>query len=148
MAGGFSTKEVEALQHIKDECARIFTYQTDEAKWKLADYWADDKMLLGAIEKNAPIDGDCEEYAMLTMRKAIEAGFKARLVVCLTELKGGHCICEVVCQDGTEAYYFDNRRRGLSTRAGLTGYFFYSASPWCPQPGDTRCWTLINLPAH
>ncbi len=147
MAGGFTTRDVDTLTAIKHDVQKSMTYITDQDKWRMVDYWESDQVLLPTVLNNKRIATDCEEMAMVSMRKAIDAGYKARLIICLDEIKEGHCICEVVSADGTQAYYFDNRRLGISTQQGLTGYFFYSGSPWNPQPGDQRPWVLINKQA-
>lgn len=147
MTGGFSPEAKKALQGIQADVQRMFTYEADKAQWGIIDYWEDDQWLLPAVMHNKPFKADCEAYAMVCMRKAIAAGYKARLIVCLTELKEGHAICEVASEDGTQAYYFDNRRHVLAMRQSLIGYYFYSASPWRPTPGDTRPWNLIEQQA-
>lgn len=147
MTTGFSEQAHETLRHIQITTLEQFTYETDKAQWGLNEYWEDDQWLLPAVIHNAPLKADCEAFAMVCMRKAMAAGFKARLIVCLTETKEGHAICEVSSNDNAEAYYFDNRRRGLAARQALVGYYFYSASPWNPVPKDSRPWNLIEQQA-
>lgn len=140
---GFTSKQRDELSAIHDEVFNNFTYVDDQTSHGVADYWEDDKVLLPAVTKNAPIKGDCEEFAMVCMRKAIAAGYQSRLVVCLDETNNGHCIAEVISSDATQAYYFDNRRKTLATRQSLIGYTFYSVSPFNPQPGENRPWELV-----
>lgn len=147
MANGFTDKDYDILKHIQIVTLRQFTYETDKAQWGLDEYWEDDQWLLPAVMHDRPFTADCEAFAMVCMRKAIAAGYKARLLVCLTETKEGHAICEVVSTDQSQAYYFDNRHTNVATRQALIGYYFYSASPWTPVPGDTRPWNLIEQPA-
>lgn len=140
---GFTDKQYAQLEAMHAEVFRNFTYVDDQTSHGMADYWEDDQVLKPAVTKNSPIKGDCEEFAMICMRKAMAAGYQARLVVCLDELNEGHCICEVVSADVTQAYYFDNRRQHLATRQSLIGYTFYSVSPFNPQPGEKRPWELV-----
>lgn len=145
---GFTQKDIDMLETLKAQVEHEFTYETDQDKFGLDDYWEDDKVLKPSVVGNSPISADCEEYAMISMRKAVAAGFKARLVIGLDETKAGHCICEVASSDGTQSYFFDNRRKVIATQHNLLGYYFYSCSPWNPTPGDTRPWNLIGQNAN
>lgn len=143
---GFTLREVQDLRAIKNRMDTDFVYETDEAKHQMTDYWEDDAVLASAVKNSIRWTSDCEEFAMVGMRKAIALGFMARLVVCLTETKEGHCICEVESHDGLEAYYIDNRKKGLATRDQLVNYAYYAVSPWNPKPGETRPWQPVALP--
>lgn len=147
MSGGFTDAMHQTLKEIQRQTLAVFTYESDRAQWGLDEFWEDDQWLLPAVMYDKPLKADCEAFAMVCMRKVIAAGFKARVILCLTETKEGHAICEVTSEDGTQAYYFDNRRHVLATRQSLIGYYFYSASPWNPTPGDTRPWNLIEQQA-
>lgn len=141
---GFTKEEVANLVRIHRDLLRLFTYRTDLETHGLADYWEDDQVLLPTVLHNVPFTGDCEEFAMVSLHRAMDLGFDARLVIGWTETHEGHCLCEVVSRDMTQAYYLDNRKLGLVTRSGLPGYTFYSASPYNPQKGDTRPWVLLD----
>jgi predicted transglutaminase-like cysteine proteinase len=140
---GFPKGALVKLEKIKAELTRQHNYITDGKKFKMVDYWESDAVLAPMVDGQRDLNTDCEEYAIVAMRKAHIDGFHARLVVCLDETGEGHCICEVSSDDGTEAYYFDNRKQRVVTQAGLKGYQFYSVSPWDPQPRETRPWQRV-----
>lgn len=141
---GFVRSDLQKLQVIHALVAKHFVYTTDNKKFKMAEYWEGDVIGVATLHGGLKLQGDCEEYAMTCMRKAIEAGYSARLVVCFTETNEGHAICEVASRDGKQAMYFDNRRRFLVPRDQLQGYRFISCSPWNPRPKENRPWTLVR----
>lgn len=141
---GFPPDAIAKLQKIKSEMTRQHNYITDGKKWHMNEYWESDSVLAPMVNGSRRLNTDCEEYAIVSMRKAHQAGFNARLVICQVETGEGHCICEVSSNDGTQAYYFDNRRPNVVPISGLKGYRFYSVSPWNPQPGETRPWQLVS----
>lgn len=140
---GFAKDALVRLEKIKAELTRQHNYITDGKKWHMRDYWESDNVLAPMVNGNRQLNTDCEEYAIVAMRKVNIDGFHARLVTCLDETGEGHCICEVSSDDGTEAYYFDNRKSRVVTIDGLKGYQFYSVSPWNPTPRETRPWQLV-----
>lgn len=149
---GFSDADFETLDALQKDTLKSFTYSLEPKQegmklYQVADYWQTDTVLKGSVLFNKPFKGSCDSFAAVCLRKAELAGFTGRLVVCLDELKEGHCIAEIVSKDGTQAYYFDNRRTGIAAQQGLIGYYFLGASPWNPQPGDTRPWVLIDKQA-
>ena len=141
---GFNSEEMDHLQALFRTVKEIFKYRSDQDTYHVADYWADDKMLLPSVDGRVPFEGDCEDYAMTCMHRAMNEGFDARLVVCWTETNEGHCICEVAAPDHKQALYLDNRQTRAVFRSKLKGYRFYSVSPWNPIPADTRPWHLVK----
>lgn len=139
---GFTDEQRSALQAVARHLLANFKYEKDSDRFGLEDYWEDQSDR--PLPLRGPLVGDCEQFAMMAQREANRLGLPARLIACWTETKDGHCITEVSSKDGKEAYYFDNRKRGLVTRTGLLGYRFYSASPWNPKPGETRPWVLLK----
>lgn len=141
---GFTLDEYQKLQQDHRNMLRKFDYKTDKIKWGVTEYWEPDKLLLPAV-RGARWSGDCEEFAMVAMHKAMERGFNARLVTCVVETGEGHLICEVASPDFQHAYFFDNRMKGLANASMLAdkGYKLYSHSPWNPQPKETRPWQLV-----
>lgn len=144
---GFPKDALTRLEKIKAVLTRQHNYITDGKKWRMMDYWENDDVLAPMVDGVKTLNSDCEEYAIVAMRKANLDGFHARLVACFDETGEGHCICEVSSDDGTEAYYFDNRKKRVVTINGLKGYQFYSVSPWDPQPNETRPWQLVTQTA-
>ncbi len=140
---GFSIMRYDILRTIHAQTFKDFTYQFDKDKWKVPEFWEGEQILRPAIEEGKGFTGDCEDFAMVCLQKAMKAGFKARLVFCKVETGEGHCICEVASEDNKEAFYFDNRFRHLAEISHLKGYEFYSVSPWNPQPGEKRPWELV-----
>lgn len=140
---GFPKNALARLEKIKTELKRQHNYITDGKKWRMVDYWESDNVLAPMVNGSKRLNSDCEEYAIVAMRKANSDGFHARLVACQDETGEGHCICEVSSDDGTEAYYFDNRRTRVVGIDGLKGYRFYSVSPWNPAPRESRPWQLV-----
>ncbi|MDH2154042.1 transglutaminase-like cysteine peptidase [Stenotrophomonas sp. GD03657] len=123
-----------------------FKYKTDQQKHGVLEFWENDEVLQSAL-KGLTLVGDCEEFARTCMMKARERiELKARLIVCLTELGEGHCICEVSSLDEKESYILDNRQQQLMTYDKLK-YTFVAASPWNPEPGDKRSWIRLAPPA-
>lgn len=136
-----SLEDFKTLRNIHARNMKRFQYVTDKSKWGLLEYWEPDQVLFPI---GAKFTGDCEEFARVCMHDSMEAGFTARLIVCLTELGEGHCICEVMDSQAQSSVFLDNRQTRPASKNDLAKYMFYSASPWNPKPGDARPWKLIK----
>lgn len=136
-----SVQDYTALRRIHSKAISAFKYVSDKTKWGLVEYWEPEDVLFPV---GARFTGDCEEFARVCMQESIKAGYKARLVACLTEGGEGHCICEVADEEETGSFFLDNRKTNIVTKLGLTGYKFYSVSPWNPQFSETRPWRLVK----
>lgn len=141
---GFAPDQLQQLQHIQVETLRHFVYTSDQVTHGLVEYWPTFNDVKSAILDNATFREDCDGFAIVCMNRAMQAGFKARLVVCQVETGEGHCICEVTSYDETQAYYFDNRRKTLVAAKDEINYKFVAVGPWNPQPGDQRPWHLVD----
>lgn len=139
---GFAEKEKDLLGQMARRLHANFKYEYDKDRFGLTEYWEDQSSI--PMPVRAPFQGDCEQFAMVAVYEANRLGIAGRLVICLTETGEGHCIAELCSSDGKEAYYMDNRKRGLLVRSQLAGYKFYSASPWNPKRGETRPWHVLK----
>lgn len=144
---GFERGDYAELSALHRDIYEKFTYISDKEKWAMLERWEDSSTLRNIGRSGvAKFEGDCEEFALVSLDNLRRKGYNARLVVCLVETGQGHAICEVASQDYEQAYYFDNRHVGIRTRAELKGYRFLSVSPWNPEPGDTRPWLRVGNP--
>ena len=142
---GFTRLEVTKLRQLEKTLRSKHTYKTDQEKHGLKEYWEADAVLNQIAESQSRFSSDCEEYAMVAMRMLRGYDFNTRLVACLDETGAGHLICEVISEDGMQAFYIDNRKTELATRRTLKGYKFHSVSPMNPTPGDKRPWRRVAL---
>ena len=143
MAKGFSDSERIALVALQTKLFKGFTYRYDKDKHGKVEYW--EKIAQYDINQTSiRFNGDCEEFAMHALAGARQMGLNARLIYCLTELNEGHCICEVISKDQTQALFLDNRYRKPMTRSELSKYKFVKMSPLNPVAGDKRPWYLVK----
>lgn len=142
---GFERGDYGMLSDLHRQILEKFNYVSDREKHGLVERWEDSSTLKNIGRSGiAHFNGDCEEFALVSVDKAREAGFNARLVLCYTEAGEGHAICEVASKDYSEAYYFDNRQLKLVIVGELKKYRFVSVSPWNPQPSDVRPWLKVK----
>ena len=95
--------------------------------------------------KGMSFHGDCEEFARAAMLETRNRpSLKARLVACIVETGEGHCVCEISNADGSDAFILDNRQHQLVQYNTLPHYTFVCASPWNPQPGESRPWLMLQ----
>lgn len=142
---GFERGHFGDLSEMHRVLRERFNYITDQDKHGIKEFWEDTSLSKNIARTGITrFTGDCEEFAMESMRKARDAGFHARLVVCRVETGEGHAICEVASADYTEAFYFDNRQLKVVTLAELKGYKFVAVSPWDPKAGETRPWYKVE----
>lgn len=142
---GFERGQYGELSDLHRQIREKFTYITDEEKHGLVEKWEDSSTLKNIGRSGVTrFTGDCEEFALVSMEKAREHGFNARVVICRVETGEGHLICEVGSADFTEVYYFDNRQVKLATLGELKGYKFVAVSPWNPKPDDARPWLKVE----
>lgn len=137
---GFSPSDHATLHAIKRGLTQPHRYADDGRTWRIRDYWGTDTGMAPIPASQRELQVDREEYAIAAMRKCHLGDFHSRLIMCLDEMGEGHCICEVSSNDGTEAVYFDYRKSTVVERDGLSNYLFFFASPWDPQPRETRAW--------
>lgn len=140
----FSYDDITKLNAIHHKVMREFHYQTDQQKFKLEDFWEGDaktpgqpKLLRGFF--------DCEEGAIQFMLHAMKAGYDARLVQMVFQMKTGHLVCEVAPTTRDDARFIDINYRTVVTRSHYSkGWVFARVSPWNPTPGEKRAWTWVN----
>lgn len=143
---GFDRGDFGKLSDLHREIREKFVYLSDKEKWDAIEHWEDASTLKNIGKAGvSKFTGDCEEFALVSMDKAKDLGYHARLVVCRDELGEGHCISEVASPDYSEAYYFDNRKVQLATRTDLAKYQFLAVSPWDPVPADERPWLRVKV---
>ncbi len=140
---GFPISHYDYIRYWHKNLLQNFQYISDQKQFQMPEYWSGDEDLRKALEGKI-FKGDCEEFARACMLKFMELGLKTRLIVCTVETGEGHCVCEVVSADGKEAYIADNRQTTILAHDKFRGYNFIGGSPWNPQPGDTRKWTLVS----
>lgn len=143
---GFERGDYGQLSDLHRMIREKFHYITDQEKWKVIEWWEDSSTLRSNINRVGiqKFTGDCEEFSLISLEKAREHGFNARLVVCIVETGEGHAICEVASPDRTEAYYFDNRQIKVATAKDLEKYRFVAVGPWNPEKGETRPWMKVK----
>ena len=115
------------LKYIHRTVFKNFTYMTDKRQYDL-----DEKWVMPDIDYNEhdELAGDCEDFALACRKLVREAGIdNSRLVFCLTESGGGHCVLEV---DGC---ILDSRQIKVKRRddinyewVAISGY--NSGDPW------------------
>lgn len=138
---GFERGDFGVLSDLHRQIMEKFNYLTDREKHGLVERWEDSSTLKNIGRTGITrFTGDCEEFALVSMDKARQHGFNARMVLCLVETGEGHAICEVASRDYREAYFFDNRQHKLATAEQLKKYKFIAVSPWNPEPDDKRPW--------
>ena len=144
---GFERGDYGVLSDLHRQIMEKFTYMTDQEKYGMVEQWGDSSTLKNIGRSGVTrFTGDCEEFALVSVAKAQELGYNARLVVCYVETGEGHAICEVASKDFSEAYFFDNRQHKVVVAAELISkkYRFVAVSPWNPQPSDDRPWLKVK----
>ena len=93
------------------------------------EYWARGSV---SCHPDGSIHGDCEDFAMACQAACEAQGIKnSRLVVCMTENGGHHCVLEV------DGFILDNRRDGVEDRE----YLNYK---WVKIQDHDGSWRLIK----
>lgn len=138
----FTAKEMTELRKLQAQLLKGFTYQYDEDKHKVFEFWEDVIPKSGVIPANTRFSGDCEEFAMHALQRSQQLGFNARLVFCYVG-KDAHCICEVLSKDQKASVMLDNRYDRPMVRADMRNYRFFAVGPINPVRGETRPWKLV-----
>lgn len=94
------------LDKILRKVHRGFRYVSDEQQ-----YGVDEKWVTPDIER--PVVGDCEDFALACRQLCRKEGIPTRLVLCLTEDGGGHCVLEC------DGWILDNRHTTVKNRSKL-----------------------------
>lgn len=136
----FVSGDYEKLRAIHREVMDRFVYLTNHDPWPHTEYWQADKVMKKYANRYLVITNDSEVAVRAFLLLAREAGFFARMVVCRTPDREGHCICEVADPQLEQAYYLDTRSERITARRSLPVYEMYCASPWNPIPNDERPW--------
>ena len=112
-----------AMKKVFYDAIAIFKY--DHSKLLPENYhWDTDQELKDQITKNGILNGICVDFALYCRMKLNEVGIPNTLVLCMTETKELHLVCNV------HGYIFDNRQTIFCTNTELesTGYNFLEES--------------------
>lgn len=94
------------LDKIHRDVLNGFTYRYDQDQYGTPEKWV-------MPEIGEPVVGDCEDFALACRALCRAAGLKTRLVFCLTEDGGGHCV--LACH----GWILDNRQVWVKRRDDL-----------------------------
>lgn len=127
-----TTEKIKALDYVHDKLIRIFEYKPDKEQFGQNEFWIEPKVIAEAIYKGKLV-GDCDDFALACRQELWKCGIENRLVMCYTETREGHLVCEV------EGYILDNRFNCVKTNSDLN-YTWVKMSGY--RTGDS--WTTID----
>lgn len=118
----------ETLSDIHRQIFQRFTYATDKEQYDMVEKWV---MPDESYDGSKEFVGDCEDFALACRKVCRDKGIEdTRLVYCITETGGGHCVLEC------KGWILDNRQTRLMSRDDIRGYEwiaisgYNSGDPW------------------
>ena len=121
----------DKLDYIHAQVMSVFVYVSDDINYNTPEWWVQKDVEAfdeGTLFSRETLNGDCEDFALACRLLCRRAGIKTRLVYCIVEGYGGHCVLEA------DGWILDNRMNGVVERDYLTSYRWISISGY--EKGD------------